>query len=184
MDLTRRDALAALAAAGVAVGGGAALRSLADPAPDGEASQDDRPIDDEAVSTLVAAAEVLYPSAVGEIETFVTRYVSGRAGDRPAYVREMARSAGYLDEWTRAWYDEGFDELDRPTRDEVLRRINADTAAPDPEGSDVERVRYYLVNELLFALYATPTGGQLVGIENPQGYPGGLSSYQRGSPDG
>jgi len=41
------------------------------------------------------------------------------------------------------------------------------------------RVRYYLVNDLLFALYSSPTGGKLVGIENPQGHPGGTGSYQQ-----
>jgi hypothetical protein len=41
-------------------------------------------------------------------------------------------------------------------------------------------VRYYVVNELLLALYASPTGGELVGIENPQGHPGGTASYQQG----
>jgi hypothetical protein len=39
-------------------------------------------------------------------------------------------------------------------------------------------VRYYVVNELLYALYTSPTGGELVGIENPQGHPGGHESYQ------
>jgi hypothetical protein len=54
------------------------------------------------------------------------------------------------------------------------------TAEPDPDGTDVERVRYYVVNELLFALYSSPTGGELVGLENPQGHPGGIDSYRRG----
>jgi hypothetical protein len=54
---------------------------------------------------------------------------------------------------------------------------------PRPAGTDRERVRYYLVDELLYALYASPTGGRLLGIENPPGHPGGLDSYQRG-PDG
>jgi hypothetical protein len=58
--------------------------------------------------------------------------------------------------------------------------MGADTVDPDPDGGDVARVRYYVVNELLFALYASPTGAELLGLENPQGHPGGLASYQRG----
>jgi len=58
--------------------------------------------------------------------------------------------------------------------------MSVDTADPVPDGDDVERVRYYVVNELLFALYSSPTGGELVGLENPRGNPGGLASYQRG----
>jgi hypothetical protein len=54
------------------------------------------------------------------------------------------------------------------------------TADPDSEGTDPERVRFHVVNELLYALYTSPTGGELVGIENPQGYPGGTASYREG----
>jgi hypothetical protein len=62
----------------------------------------------------------------------------------------------------------------------VLDEMGVDTADPDPEGPDPARVRFYVVNDLLFALYASPTGGELVGIENPQGHPGGTDSYRRG----
>lgn len=175
MELTRRDAIAALGAAGVAVGGGtAAFLSTQDGRQGSE-----RPIDDAGTATLVAAADVLYPSDVEEVEQFVTRYVRGRADDEPEHVRGVADAAAYLDEYAGAWYDEEFAALDPSTRETVLRRMNADTADPNPDGSDVERVRYYVVNELLFALYATPTGGELVGLGNPQGHPGGLASYQR-----
>jgi len=53
-------------------------------------------------------------------------------------------------------------------------------ADENPDGTAAERVRFFVVNELLLALYASPTGGELVGIENPQGYAGGAESYQRG----
>jgi hypothetical protein len=62
----------------------------------------------------------------------------------------------------------------------VLREMAVDTAEPRREGEPRETVRYYVVNELLLALYSSPTGGELVGIENPQGYAGGIDSYQRG----
>ncbi|WP_251342650.1 gluconate 2-dehydrogenase subunit 3 family protein [Haloplanus halophilus] len=179
MRLTRRDALAALAAAGVAVGGGAVLRS-SDDERGGSGDDADRPVTDDELATLVAAAEVLYPSAVENVDAFVGRYVRGRAEDEPGHVAGVVDATGYLDEYAEAWYGEGFAALDRSDREEALRRMNVDTTDPDPEGSDVERVRYYVVNELLFALYASPTGGELVGIENPQGHPGGLASYQRG----
>jgi hypothetical protein len=41
-------------------------------------------------------------------------------------------------------------------------------------------VRYYVVDELLYAFYASPVGGGMAGIENPPGYPGGTESYQEG----
>ncbi|MFB6305051.1 MAG: gluconate 2-dehydrogenase subunit 3 family protein [Haloferacaceae archaeon] len=174
MRLTRRDALAALAAAGVA-GGGAVLLSERNGGTDAEG-----PLGDRAVETLVAAAEVLYPSPVEDVAAFVRRYARGRAGDRPDHAAGMAEAAEYLDEYAASWHDDRFAALDAATRDDTLRRMGADAADPDPSGSDVQRVRYYVVDELLFALYASPTGGKLVGLENPRGHPGGIESYQRG----
>ncbi|MFB6161545.1 MAG: gluconate 2-dehydrogenase subunit 3 family protein [Haloferacaceae archaeon] len=187
MRLTRRDALAALAAAGVA-GAGAALHTSgdgrADAGTDGSAGRPDAdgagPVGDRELSTLVAAAEVLYPDAIEGVAAFVERFVRRRAADRPAHAAGVADAVAYLDDYAASWHGERFADLDRATRDRALRAMGADAAEADPEGSDVERVRYYVVNELLFALYATPTGGELVGIENPQGHPGGTASYRRG----
>jgi hypothetical protein len=92
----------------------------------------------------------------------------------------MVDAIGVVDSYTREWYDDPFRALDADTRNEALERMGIDVVDPDPDGTDVERVRFYLVNELLFALYTSPTGGELLGLENPQGHPGGTSSYQQG----
>lgn len=173
MRLTRRDAIAALGAAGAAAGGVAVLRSR-----EGEPSS--TAVGERPMELMVAAAGVLYPSELEGVRRFVERYVAGRADARPAHVSGIVDAAEYLDDYAVAWYDAGFVELDRPSRDEALRRMGADTASPDPDGSDVQRVRYYVVNELLFALYTSPTGGGLLGLENPRGHPGGTTSYRRG----
>ena len=178
MRLTRRDAIAALTAAGVAVGGGAVFLSTDDSEP-AEGTTGYR-LDDETVETLAAAAAVLYPEEVDGVAEFVTRYVQGKVEERPDHGRGITAAIAYLDDYALAWYDAEFAALDRSDRDEALERMNADTAAPVADGSDVERVRYYVVNELLYGLYTTPTGAALVGLENPRGHPGGLASYQRG----
>lgn len=171
MELTRRDALAALAASGVAVGAGAILQG--NPF-EGEASPEER------MDSLLAVAAVVYPSHVSGVEGFVRTYALGRIDDRPEYCDGMVEALDTLDEYARTWHDEDFRDLDPATRESVLDQMGVDTADPDPEGSDPARVRYYVVNELLYALYTSPTGGKLVGIENPQGHPGGTSSYRRG----
>jgi hypothetical protein len=171
MELTRRDVLAALAATGAAVGTGAVL--LSEPG-------EDSPIGDHDVATLVAVAGVVYPSAVEGVESFVSEYSVARVRDRPAYAEGVAAAVDALDEYATDWYDDDFVDLDPAPRERALSGMGVDYADPDPEGPDRERVRYYLVNELLYALFTTPTGGELAGIENPQGHPGGTSSYQRG----
>jgi hypothetical protein len=187
MRLTRRDALAALGAAGT-LGAAATLAGRHPPrADDGDGTRrvplDDgprsAPLDDDAVETLVAAAAVLYPSSVSSTGKFVRTYVAGRTRRRPAYREGVADAAAGLDATARDWYGDGFPDLPAATRDRLLRELGADTADPDPVGTISGRVRYFVVDELLFALYASPTGGRLVGLENPPGYPGGTASYQR-----
>ena len=187
MELTRRDALAALAGGAVVGGGGAAA------AGQNERETNGRPTGAESGSSsatdtgfaavrdpLVAAARVLYPSEVTGIETFVETYALGRIEDREEYRQGVERAVADLNERAESWHGREYADLDADVQDSVLREIGADTAEPDSEGSTAERVRYYVVNELLYALYTSPTGGELVGIENPQGHPGGHESYQRG----
>lgn len=179
MKLTRRDLVAALSAAGVAVGGGAVLLSKDKSEKSAEADSEGR-LSDRDYATLAAAAEVLYPSDLTEVETFVTGFVKRRAEESDEYAEGMRETVTYLNEYSEAWYDEGFVALEPSNREQAFRESGAVTADPVPDGSDVERIRYYVINELLFALYSTPTGSELVGLENPQGYPGGIESYQRG----
>ncbi|WP_415381776.1 gluconate 2-dehydrogenase subunit 3 family protein [Halosimplex sp. TS25] len=190
--LSRRDALAALAAVGVAGGGALALSAAdgddgdgddAETAENGQDGGDAPPygaITADDLTVLTAVAETVYPSEVEGVDSFVTAFVRGRASAQPDHAAGIADAVGYLSEWTGAWYEESFASLDPAGREEALDRMGVREADPDPDGSDAARVRYYVVNELLFALYSSPTGAELVGIENPQGHPGGTESYRRG----
>jgi hypothetical protein len=201
VKLTRRDALAALSAAGVAVGGAV----VADRAVDGETLGDSLdgdllgsdgelgddgsadPLDESARQTFVAVAEVVYPSELDGIEGFVETYTEGRLLADESRRRSVATTLSELDEVSREWESTAFTNLDTDTRDELLRELAVDTADPDPEGLLPGRVRYYVVNDLLYALYASPTGGELAGTPNPIGHPGGYRTqlspeYQRASP--
>lgn len=183
MKLTRRDAVAALSAAGAVVGGAVALDSvaegglspeeLADGASGGIGDSRETTIDDDALDTLTRVAEVLYPSRVENVAEFVETYANGRlvaSADRRAQLLDVL---GELDDVARDWEDAPFHRLDRETRDELLRSLAVDTADPVPDGSLTERLRYYVVNDLLYAFYASPTGSELAGTPNPIGYPGG-----------
>jgi hypothetical protein len=188
MDLTRRDALAALAVvgAGGAVAGVAGTDGIGDDLLSGsDDAEDELTLDGvAALDVLTAASEVLYPSDATGHREFVETYTLGRIEGREGYESGLAETLAELDATARDWYDGGFAEIPPADRDELLRRLGADTGDPDPDGPLTERVRYYVVNELLFAFYASPTGGGLVGTENPIAYPGGTESYQRGPEDG
>lgn len=171
MKLTRRDALAALAATGAGVGGGTLLqRRLAD-----------RETGPDALAALTAAAEVVYPDEIDGHAAFVETFVLGRIDGREEYYAGLRETLVGLDNRAREWFDAPFVELPPAERDALLDQVGADAADPAPDGSFAERTRYFVVNELLYALYASPKGGRLAGIENPVGHPGGLESYRRGS---
>jgi len=189
MELTRRDALAALAGAGVLGGGGAAALTRDGFSEDGDHSERENAETDgdaareeieRVVPALVVTARAVYPSAVENTGAFVETYAGTKLDSRPAFGERAAEALDGLDAEARITFDAAFAALDPTEAETVLRRAGADTAEPDPEGTTAEQVRYYFVNEVLFALYTSPTGGELVGIENPQGHPGGTDSYQRG----
>ncbi|QLC34816.1 gluconate 2-dehydrogenase subunit 3 family protein (plasmid) [Halarchaeum sp. CBA1220] len=175
MELSRRDAIAALAAAGIGVGG-AAVYTVSD----------DRPADggggltaDEPIGTLVSLADVLYPSSVEGTAEFVETYATGRFEDDDAHRSQVMDAVAVLDSRAKAEAGAAFRRLSVEERDDVLRALGQRHADPDPDGNDRQRVRYYLVNDLLYALFSSPKGGALAGTENPAGYPGGLGAYQQ-----
>lgn len=183
MELTRRDAIGALAAAGVVVGGAVVADrwdAVGDSIDDVFAGTDDPEWDEHALETTVAVAQAVYPRQLENIPAFVSTYVLTRSEDDTEYRQRMADAVARLDEYAKHWEDHRFIDLEPDAGEALLHSMGVDVADPDPAGPDPERVRYFLVNELLYALYTTDTGGRLVGLENPQGYPGGTDSYQRG----
>jgi hypothetical protein len=172
-ELTRRDALKALGAAGITVAGGAVALTW-----DGY-EEGDAPLSKHDRETVHAVATTIYPSEVSGVREFVDGFLAGRVDADPDRAGGISAAVAALDEYAREWEDATFVDLGPEKRDETLRGFGVAIADPDPEGDPRERVRYYLVNELQFALYSSPTGGRLVGIENPQGHPGGTDSYQR-----
>ncbi|MDS0221546.1 gluconate 2-dehydrogenase subunit 3 family protein [Haloarcula sp. S1AR25-5A] len=184
--LTRRDALKALGAAGVTVAGGAAAltwdRSEDERAPESATDAGDATeptFGNHERETYRAVADIVYPSEVTGVREFVDSYLAGRTDADPERAIDMAAAVADLDTYTREWEDTNFVAVDAETQEETLQGMGVHTSDPDPHGDPRHRVRYYLVNDLLFALYSSPTGGELVGIENPQGHPGGTRSYQQ-----
>jgi hypothetical protein len=188
MRLTRRDALAALSAAGISAAAGCSApdaETWGDEASQSSDGDDVRnpeapELGDDDLDTLVALAGVLYPSDVENVGEFVAEWVRPRVRERPEHGRGMVDAIATLEEYAENLEGERYVDLDSEAREDLLSFMAVDTADPDPHGDDDERVRYYLVNDLLFGLYASPTGASLAGLENPPGYPGGTASYQRG----
>ena len=177
MELTRRDAMVALAALGGASGVAAVAWQSGDPSDGGD--EGSRPGDERVRETLVAVAEVVYPDELSGVETFVSEFAGSRLAEEP-HATGIREAVATLEARAEEWYEGRVAALSPDTRDRLLRETGADTADSVSDGSDAERIRYYVINELLLALYSSPAGGELVGLENPPGHPGGIDSYTRG----
>lgn len=175
--LSRRDALVVLGTLGAAVGGGfTALKWNNLKGNDGSGTT----VTEHEAETLIAVARIVFPTKVTGIPKFVETYTVGRLRNRPTYADNLKEALDTLDGYAEDWFEARYASLSSESQTRLLRELGIERSDPDPEGNDAERLRYYLVNELLYALYSSPTGGKLVGIENPQGHPGGLATYQRG----
>ncbi|WP_254538080.1 gluconate 2-dehydrogenase subunit 3 family protein [Halomarina litorea] len=174
MTLSRRDALAALA--GTTLGATALGYGPGALAADGA----DEPATDARVAAATAVAAVVYPSAVTVDASFVRRRVFGRPEPLPGHFDGLARAIDTVDEFCVARFDRPVAALDPADRHRALAQLGVYAVHANPEGSVAERVRYYLVNDLLYALFTHPTGGELLGNPNPPGWPGGTDVYQRG----
>ena len=178
-ELTRRDALAALTTVGVAAGATALTWDSVVDAPEEQSVA----LTDHDRQLLDAIAEAVYPTAVSGISEFVETYVVGRVTDEPDRLASVVSGVRYVDRYAKEWYDTPYLDLSADRREAALKAMGAGVTDPDPNGSEVGQLRFYVINELLYALYTSPTGGKLLGLENPQGHPGGTDSYQHGPPE-
>jgi hypothetical protein len=180
--LTRRDGLRAGAVGLVGGGAVAAVKTAleknplagGDSGPGSGESDTASELTGSELSVLQATAEVVYPTEVEADESFFRGYVS-RLG--PERTEQIKRTVGALQAQAKSAYGRAFEQLSPERREALLRDLGVDRAHPNPEGTVATRVRYHIVNGLLYALFTNPKGSRLLGIENPLGYPGG---YYRG----
>lgn len=138
----------------------------------------ERTLSNRAVADLLAIADLVFPAESGTFEPAVTGYVSRLSeARRRALLRDLS-------ELNRVAYGQTGSPVRALSREELGRLFEAlgvNRVEPDSQGVLAERVRFRLVNSLLYALLTHPSGTRQFGIENPVGYPGGFASYTRES---
>lgn len=175
MKLTRRDALFAVAAG--SVGGGTV--EYAATATDNTTQREIEPrLNSDEISILLSVSELVYPSEVTVTADFISAYVGLLAEDHRRRFRVTVQD---LDTHSKSVYGTTFGNLSIEKRAALFREMGIGRIHPRRKGSVAARVRYFLVNGLLYALFTSPKGGQLFGIANPIGHPGGYhGSEDRG----
>jgi hypothetical protein len=161
MKLTRRDALSALAAAGITSTAGCAGLS-------------DTNADASPMETLVGVADVLYPSEVEPTEDFIETFMFGRITDEKAYRERLTAGIETLNGLADEEFGSPFLGLGADERVTLFEETALRSGESVPGGNDIEQLNYHVLDELLFAFYSSPKGGELVGNPNPRGFPGGM----------
>ncbi|MFC6716564.1 gluconate 2-dehydrogenase subunit 3 family protein [Natrialbaceae archaeon GCM10025810] len=174
MRLTRRDAVAAAVVGGVGIGLPAvSIAELRGGREEGDAVVDPSFTDGD-LTTMHRLAEAIYPSEVTVTVGFIEGYADRLPESRRRATRECVR---LLDDACRRDVGVEFASVSPPAkRRAVLCRLGVHAARSNPTGTVAERIRYHLVNSLLYALFTSPRGSTLVGFENPIGHPGGYES--------
>jgi hypothetical protein len=170
MELTRRDAIGALGTAGIASLAGCSSLFGSDEQ------------ENAGIQTLVALGEVLYPSDAEVTEEFVQTYMYGRITDEQAYEQRLTSGVDTLNSEAQSAHDAPFRELTADQRVSLIENTDLRTGDSVPDGTAIQQVNYHLIDELLFAFYASPAGGELVGNTNPRGWPGGFGYVPNGGP--
>lgn len=165
MELTRREQLVGLI--GTATGVSSALYVFNKPAlPRSDLSTSD-------IETMRATAEVVYPSDVDVSSEFIENYMDRMCRAR---MQETKRVITDLDRKSRGVFGKNFAAISPVNRDTLLRHLGVNRVQPRVTGTLAGRIRFHLVNSLLYALFTHPKGSELYGIDNPVGYPGGFEN--------
>lgn len=173
MNLTRRDLLVGTAAGVVC--GAAATVTL--PTRGSSTGEKEGGLDPREVATVVGVGDIVAPSGVTVDATFVRRYVATLGESRTVAIRQAVAD---LDAAARSTFGSPFGALSVGKRAALLRGLGVDAATPRPDGTVPARLRYHLVNGLLYALFTSPAGMEPLGIENPIGHPGGYHGSEGG----
>lgn len=172
---TRRQLLVALGGAAVTAGAygyGTASKGT-------ERLTDSHPATSAHVKAATAVADAIYPQSVTVDESFVESAVFGRVEPTPGHFDALVETIEAVESHARARFGASVSGLSPGTRRQVLQSMNVTAVHATPDGTTAERVRFYLVNDLLYALFTSPRSRPLTGIENPPGHPGGLEAYRR-----
>lgn len=132
------------------------------------------------IDALTAIASAVYPSEVSVERSFIESRVFGRVEPEPDHFEKLVAAIEAVDDHARARFGGRVTDLSAGRRRQVLQSMGVTTVHPTADGTTAERVRFYVVNDLLYALFTSPVGGELLGIDNPPGHPGGREAYQRG----
>jgi hypothetical protein len=126
------------------------------------------------METLVGVADVLYPSEVEPTEDFIETFMFGRITDEEDHRERLTAGIETLNTLADEEFGSPFMALGTDERVALFEETELRSGESVHDGTDIEQLNYHILDELLFAFYSSPKGGELVGNPNPRGFPGGM----------
>lgn len=167
MKLTRRRTLLGLVGASSVVGLGTYELTGGTQSGDGSVSNG-------IVDGLLTAADVVFPVETRSKRSSISNYVDGLNDDR---TRALLGTLSGLDRAASRRFGSPFRSLSRGEAKRLFAVLGVDRVQSRPEGTLPERVRFHVVNSVLYALLTHPTGTESFDVGNPVGYPGGIPTH-------
>jgi hypothetical protein len=125
-------------------------------------------------------ARAIYPSSFPVDESWVENRVFGRVEPTEGHFDQLVAAIEAIDAHARARFGGPVTSLSEGYRRGVLQSMGVTEVHATADGTTAERVRFYLVNDLLYVLLTAPESSDLTGIVNPPGHPGGTDVYKQG----
>lgn len=130
------------------------------------------------LETLLTVADVVFPADPRPLEPVIASYVD-RLGD--GRTRALVATVAELDQAAYAQFGIPVRSLSRGECERLFEVLGVTRVQPRPEGTVPERIRFHLVNAVLYSILTHPEGTGPFGITNPVGHPGGFSSFSEES---
>lgn len=126
--------------------------------------------------TIQSVAEVVCPSPIRVNDDLITLIVEFIPETRHPL---LSTTCFELNEYSLKTYGAQYYQIDSvPARDKILRQLGVHRVHSNSTGLFPQRVRYHLVNTILYVIFTHPVGSSIVGQTNPVGFAGGFAKYQ------
>jgi len=136
----------------------------------------DEDIPPHVVEGMLTVADAVYPGDPEPFRSILRRYVD-RLGE--SRLGGLLETLAELDQISSRYSGSLFRSLSGAEATRLFERLGVNRVQSRRAGTLSERVRFHLVNSVLYAILTDPAGTERFDVGNPAGYPGGFDSYTR-----
>ena len=123
------------------------------------------------IESLLTVAGIVHPAESEAFEPVLSSYLNQLSDSRTQSILETIAE---LNKISRRRLGRPFHILSRNEAEQLFTILGVNRVQAAPNGTLAERIRFHLVNSVIYALMTNPNGTREFEIQNPVGYPGGI----------